>query len=86
MIFGSKALSVAVLGALVLSDEAAAATVKKGKHNNKTLRKADRKLDSLVQPDATPVCSGPVDVSIRMSFSFFNSLRSQFTYLTSNEA
>ena len=44
MIFGSKALSVAVLSAVVFSDEASAATAKKGKHNNKTLRKADRKL------------------------------------------
>ena len=44
MIFGSKALSVAVLSALVFSEEASAATAKKGKHNNKTLRKADRKL------------------------------------------
>ena len=42
-------------------------------------------VDSLVQPDATPVCSGPVDVSIRMYFSVFNSLRSQFTFFLSFE-
>ena len=44
MIFGSKALSVAVLGVLVLSEEASAATLKKGKHDNDALRKAQRKL------------------------------------------
>lgn len=43
MIFGSKALSVAVIGVLVLSEEASAATLKKGK-NNDALRKAQRKL------------------------------------------
>ena len=44
MIFGSKALSVAVLGALVFSDEASAASKLKRKHGNKALRKAQRKL------------------------------------------
>ena len=45
MIFGSKALAVAVLGALVFSDEASAARMKKkGNHNNNGLRKAQREL------------------------------------------
>lgn len=117
MIFGSKALSVAVLGVLVLSEEASAATLKKGKHDNDALRKAQRKLkgskgagkggsdagmatragsdttnipsmpvieprmidipdaggdggdevevDSLVEADATAMCNGPVNVSVR---------------------
>jgi len=43
MIFGSKALTVAVLGALVFSDEASAAKLKKG-NRNKGLRKAQREL------------------------------------------
>ena len=46
MIFGSKALSLAVLGALVLSNEASAAKLKKGNQDNKGLRKTDRKLKS----------------------------------------
>ena len=46
MIFGSKALSLAVLGALILSDEASAAKLKKGNQDNKGLRKTDRKLKS----------------------------------------
>ena len=44
MIFGSKALAVAVLGALVFSDEASAARMKKGGHDNNRLRKVQREL------------------------------------------
>jgi len=44
MIFGSKALAVAVLGALVFSDEASAARMKKGGHDNNGLRKVQREL------------------------------------------
>ena len=44
MIFGSKALSVAVLGALVFSDDASAARMKKSGHDNNGLRKVLREL------------------------------------------
>lgn len=68
MIFGSKALAVTVLGALVFSDEASAASKLKGEHNNKGLRKAEEVSagadnGDIVDPDAMAPTCGDVGVS-----------------------
>lgn len=85
MIFGSKALAVSVLGALVFSDEASASKVK---GNNKGLRKAEEvsTIDNMagaggddnVDPDAVAPTCGDVGVST----SYFKCVvsTSQFTF------
>lgn len=84
MIFGSKALVVAVLGALVFSGEASASKLK-DEHNNKGLRKAQEVStidnmagDDSVDPDAVaPTCG---DVGVSTLFFLVCRSTSQFTF------